>query len=236
MSNILPDSQNTENDKLAKKRELESRLQHPEDNDLAKEREAERKWKWILLKFKPSDLLSDESLIRSLASNWSHWNKTKLFHPSGYRMQDASIVVDVFSEYLESKKKAFIQNDIQCFVAWKIWESKANCGNVVSGELFVPVLKWSALMTYETEVYKAFSRIEKRRDDKVIQEIAELLGAKNITPEQREQVKSILNEDRRPFLDAIRDTVQDSIEGVLGIQNPKLMGGNEANQLEGEKA
>lgn len=201
-----------------------ARLQNPATDDLVKEREAERQWKWILLKFKPSEILSDETLIRSLGSNWGHFNKSKAIHPSGYRLQDLTEIVDVFSEYLEKKKKAFIQDDIRCFVAWKIWEAKASCGLVVSGELFTPVLKWSALMTYEAEAYKALSRIERRRDDKVIQAIADLLGVSEINPEQQKRLKVILSEDRRPFFDAIRNTVKESINGVLGIQQPQLSG------------
>lgn len=211
-----------------------ARLQNPANDELVKERESERQWRWILLKFKPSLILSDASLIRSLASNWSHFNKSKSIHPSGYRLQDLPEIVDVFSEYLEQKKKSFIQKDIQCFVAWKIWEAKADCGNVISGELFTPVLKWVALMTYEMEAYKALSRIERRRDEKVIQAIAELLGIASVTPEQEKELKALLSNDRQPFFDAIAGTMSNSIDRILGIQQSQITS-NEQQQIKGSE-
>lgn len=209
-----------------------ARLKNPANDELAKEREAERNWKWILFKFKPSLLLTDESLVRSLASNWSHFNKTEGFHASAFRLQDLPGIVDLFSDYLTKKKKAFLQGDIEAFVAWKIWEAKTGPGVIVSGELFTPALKWVATMTCETEVYKALSRIERRRDDKVIEAIAKLLGVPEISLEQKKRLKAILSEDREPFFDAVRNTIRESIDGILGIGQPKLTGDN-IEQIEG---
>jgi hypothetical protein len=80
------------------------------------------------------------------------------------------------------------------------------------------VIKWQAVISYETEAYKALSRIERRRGEDVIERIAELLGLEPESIEQgkKDAIQEILSADRQPFFDAIRDTVEESITGILG--------------------
>lgn len=196
-----------------------------------KEREAEREWVWILLELQISGVLEDSGGVRSLASHWGRFSRD--FAIQTFLLKDLIELVSDFKDHLAAKKKAFPDDDVYPFVAWKCWEAKIQCRNIVSPEIYPITVQWQSGKVQYAGLFEAVNRAFKLIKNGFVERFY-LDKISPVYPPKTDEQKKAFQKAKEDFSDIIAVTAREVVEELLK-KNPSILSGYDTRQIEGEK-